>query len=189
MPAPTPNPAPTQAFDDADIALLQQQLDRLPPPLQPLDVSALDGYLCGLLLQPDTVGDDRLMRWVLDVEGQAPPSTFDTAPLRSLVLRRKAHLAASIRTRQWFDPWVFELDEDVSPAETVLPWVAGFAAAMERFPALLRIDDTRLLEPLALLYMHFDPADLEDADTLGPLIDRLSRLRTWAKRCRTWFAA
>ncbi len=173
MPAPTPHAAPTEAFDDADLALLQQQLDRLPPPLQPLDVSALDGYLCGLLLQPHTVDNEQLMRWVLDVEGQSPPPTFDTAPLQALVLRRKSQVAESIRKRQWFDPWVFELDEDVSPAETVLPWVAGFAAAMDRFPALLRIDDTRLLEPLALLYMHFDPADLEDADALSPLIETL----------------
>jgi len=170
---PKPQPEASRPLDDSDIARLQEQLDHLPEPLQPLDVSALDGFLCGVLLQPDTVDDDRLMRWVLDVEGRVPPSGCDLASLRALVLRRKAQLAAAIRARQWFDPWVFELDEDASPSEAVLPWVAGFAAAMDRFPALMRIDDERLLEPLALLYLHFDPADLEDADALGELIETL----------------
>jgi len=170
---PIPRPEAPQLLDDGDIARLQELLDDLPEPLQPLDVSALDGFLCGLLLQPDTVDDDRLMRWVLDVEGRAPPAGCDVAPLRSLVLQRRAQLAAAIDARQWFDPWVFEMDEDIGPSQAVLPWVAGFAAAMERFPALLRIDDDRLLEPLALLYMHFDPADLEEADALGELIETL----------------
>ena len=169
----TPQPEAPRPLDDSDIARLQQQLDYLPEPLQPLDVSALDGFLCGVLLEPDADDDDRLMRWVLDVEGRVPPAGCDVASLRTLVLRRKAQLSAAIRARQWFDPWVFELDEDASPGEAVLPWVAGFAAAMDRFPALMRIDDERLLEPLALLYMHFDPADLEDADALGELIETL----------------
>ena len=43
------------AFDEQDIQLLQELLDRVPEPLQPLDVSALDGFLCGLLLQPDDI--------------------------------------------------------------------------------------------------------------------------------------
>ena len=170
---PTSQPEAPEVLDDGDIARLQELLDELPAPLQPLDVSALDGFLCGLLLQPDRVDDDRLMRWVLDVEGRAPPAGCDLATLRSLVLQRRAQLAAAIHARQWFDPWVFELDEDAGPSLAVLPWVAGFAAAMERFPALLRLDDDRLLEPLALLYMHFDPADLEEADALGELIETL----------------
>ena len=155
------------------MVLLQQQLDNLPAPLQPMDISALDGFLCGVLLQPARVGDDDLLRWVFDVEGQATPGGCDTQTVRALVLRRRAQLDLAIRTRQWFDPWVFELDEAATPAEAVLPWVAGFAAAMDQFPGLMRIDDVRLLEPLALLYMHFDPADLEDADALSQLIETL----------------
>ncbi len=51
--------------------------------------------------------------------------------------------------------------------DSVLPWVAGFAAAMDQFPTLMAIEDPELIEPLALLYLHFDPADLEDADALA----------------------
>jgi uncharacterized protein len=35
------------------------------------------------------------------------------------------------------------------------------------------MDDSRLLEPLALIYMHFDAQDLEEADTLQQMIDTL----------------
>jgi uncharacterized protein len=55
----------------------------------------------------------------------------------------------------------------------VLPWVAGFAAAMEAFPAVMATDDPELVEPLALMFMHFDPDDLEDADALLAVIETL----------------
>jgi len=167
-----PVPAP-QALDDDEIALLQVLLDRVPQPLQPLDVCAVDGFLCGVLLQPDAM---EVLRWwpsVTDVDARSLPQDFDARDLQCLVLRRFAQLDQAIAARQWFDPWVFEMDAQTSPSQTVLPWVAGFAAAMERFPGLMRIDDARLMEPLALLYLHFDPDDLEDAQALQDLIDTL----------------
>jgi len=35
------------------------------------------------------------------------------------------------------------------------------------------MDAPDLVEPLALLYLHFDPADLEDADALAAVIETL----------------
>jgi uncharacterized protein len=93
--------------------------------------------------------------------------------LHALVRRRHAELERTIAQRQWFDPWVWELDEDASPSEAVMPWVAGFATAMEFFPALMRLDGPALLEPLAQLFMHLDPEDLEDADELLAEIETL----------------
>jgi uncharacterized protein len=162
-----------QALDDNEIALLQVLLDRVPQPLQPLDVSAVDGFLCGVLLQPNAVEVSCWWPSVTDVDGRSLPQGFDARDLQGLVLRRFAQLDQAIAARQWFDPWVFEMDAQTSPSETVLPWIAGFAAAMERFPDLMRIDDARLMEPLALLYLHFDPDDLEDAQALQDLIDTL----------------
>jgi uncharacterized protein len=68
---------------------------------------------------------------------------------------------------------VFELEPGTPPSECLLPWVAGFAMAMERFPALMQLHDAQLLEPLALIYMHFDAADLEDAEALLAEIETL----------------
>jgi uncharacterized protein len=55
----------------------------------------------------------------------------------------------------------------------MLPWVAGFATAMDAFPALMALDSPEIVEPLALVYMHFDPEDLEDADALLEVIETL----------------
>lgn len=191
--------APSAPLADADIARLETLLDSMPAPLQPLDVSALDGFLCGVLLQPVTVPASRWLPWVTDMDGQPAPASAALDELQALVRRRHAELDRAIGNRDWFDPWIYQLqdegkgkgkdetetaaetdeanqdDEDhaASPTDCVLPWVAGFAAAMEAFPALMANDSPELVEPLALLFMHFDPEDLEDADALLAVIEGL----------------
>jgi uncharacterized protein len=164
---------PPQALSDADVEQLQSLLDQVPAPLQPLDVSALDGYLCGLLLQPNDVAATEWLPGVTDVDARPLPQGFDGRALFDLVMRRHAQLDQAIGARQWFDPWIFELDAQASPSETVLPWIAGFAAAMERFPGLMDSGSPELLEPLGLLYLHFAPEDLEDAEALQAMIETL----------------
>lgn len=164
---------PAAPLTDAEVERLDALLAALPAPLEPLDASALDGYLCGVLLQPRPVPPAGWEPGVVDVDGRPAPAGAATDELFTLVRRRHAELAQAIARRQWFDPWVFPLDEEDAPTASVLPWVAGFAAAMERFPALMAIDDPELIEPLALLYLHFDPADLEDADALAAVIETL----------------
>ena len=171
MPAPAPESSP--ALTDADLAALERWLDRIPAPAEPLDVMMLDGFLCGVLLQPKPVPEAQWWRHVVDVDGRSIPLGFDDEPLRALVRRRNAELDAAIRERQWFDPWVFELDDEDDPLQAVMPWVAGFATAMEFFPALMRSDSPEVAEPLAVLYRSFDPGDLEDADELLALIEEL----------------
>ena len=174
---------------ERDIAHLQTLLDDVPAPLEPLDVTMLDGYLCGVLLQPQPLAAERWLPPVTDADARALPAGFDAKPLLALVQRRHAELAAAIANRQWFDPWVFELEPDPTLAcavddesfdaaaaaarDAVYPWVAGFTLAMELFPGLTDLHAKALLEPLALLYRHLDPDDLEDADDLLTVIDSL----------------
>ena len=164
---------PPPALTDDDLLRLQTLLDALPAPLQPLDVSALDGYLCGVLLQPRPLPAARWLPHVTDVDGRPAPPGTARDELLALVQRRHAELDAAIGMRQWFDPWVYQLDGDASPAECMLPWSAGFATAMELFPDLMALDKPDLVEPLALLFMHFDAADLEDAEALIAVIETL----------------
>ncbi|HEV8691917.1 MAG TPA: YecA family protein [Ideonella sp.] len=164
---------PAAPLSDAEMARLEQMLDRIPAPAEPLDVMMLDGYLCGVLLQPRSVPEAQWWRHVVDVDGRSIPLGFNDEPLRALVRRRHAELDQAIRERQWFDPWVFELDDEDDPLQAVMPWVAGFATAMEFFPALMRSDSAELAEPLAVLYRSFDPEDLEDAEELLELIEEL----------------
>jgi len=166
---------------DAEITRLDALLERLPAPLEPLDVVALDGYLCGVLLQPAPPAAERWLRYATDLEGRALPRAFDAKELHALVRRRHAELADAIAARHWFDPWIFELEGSQTPSASVLPWVAGFAAAMDRFPALMGIDDPALVEPLALLYRHFEAEDLEDADDLQAVIETLEPPATLAE--------
>jgi uncharacterized protein len=161
------------SFSDADLARLDTLLSALPAPLQPLDVSALDGYLCGVLLQPRRVATEHWLPLVTDLEARPAPKGPALQELHSLVQRRYAELDRAIGQRDWFDPWIYQLDDDADPSECVLPWVAGFAAAMEAFPALMAMSDPELVEPLALLFMNFDPDDLEDADALVAVIETL----------------
>src|SRR5690349_19789202 len=94
-------------LNEAELDELQRLLDALPAPLEPLDVTMLDGYLCGVLLQPKPVPQAQWLKHALDVEGREP-----AAPqrLRELIERRHAELERAIASRQWFDPWIYELD-------------------------------------------------------------------------------
>lgn len=165
---------PDTTLSDAELRDLEGLLESLPAPLEPLDISALDGYLCGVLLQPLPVPAPQWLRWVGDVEGRALPPGPQAERLAALAQRRHGELDRAIAHRQWFDPWVFEVDDEgLAPKDLTLPWVAGFAAAMDRFEGLMAMDHPDLLEPLAVLYAGFDPDDLEDADELLAVIETL----------------
>ena len=167
-------PAPlAPPWSDEDLLALEQALDSLPAPLSPLGLDMLDGYLVGVLLQPRAVPEAQWWPFVLDEEGRPAPAGLALGELRARVLRRRDQLNAAIHQRQWFDPWVFELDDADDPLETILPWVAGFSLAMAEFPALMDMDSPELLEPLAVLYRALDPEDLEDADDLLAAIEEL----------------
>lgn len=166
-----PPPLSPAEFDELDHALANW-----PAPPEPLDVVALDGYLCGVLLQPEPVAPQQWLPGVFDADGvaQALPPGPVAARVATLARRRHAELEAAIAARRWFDPWVFELDDaELAPHAATLPWVAGFAAAMDRFPGLMACPAQELLEPLAVLYAAFDPEDLEDAAELLEEIETL----------------
>ena len=151
----------------AELNELQDLLAGVPAPHDPLDVVALDGFLCGVLVQPRPIAESRWLRHVTDAEGRALPHGFDAGRLQALVRRRHAELDRAIGARQWFDPWVFEHEADeLDAGAEVVPWVMGLATAFELFPALTEGTAPELTEPLALLYRHLDVDDLEDADAV-----------------------
>jgi uncharacterized protein len=164
-----------QPLTEAELAQLQGLMDGIPDTLEPLDVVMIDGFLCGVLLQPQPVPPERWLPLIPDVDGRPPPARFDVATMRALVLRRHAELDAAIARRQWFDPWIYQLDDEATLTETVLPWVAGFAVAVEAHRA-----DAPPRAPAAEPWprCHFDPEDLEDADELLQRSRRSSRRNT-----------
>jgi uncharacterized protein len=177
-------------LSDKEVGELQDWLDAAaatagvhPGAGQGLDVSALDGLLCGVLLQPQRVAE---ADWLALVQAEARGGAAAGAPrplprwpsTLPLLRRRHAALDEAIGTRRWFDPWIFPPHDTAAPASgdadeagdaaeadllrnAVLPWVAGFALACEHFPGLMQRDAEALAQPLALLYLHFDAEDLE----------------------------
>ncbi len=180
-PAARARPLIEEPLSDAEMQALQALLDSLPASHGALDVVMLDGYLCGLLLQPQPPPEAQWLPTICDVGGRAPPPGFALDKLSALLRRRHAELNSAIARRDWFDPWVYQLDDAASPSETVLPWVAGFSVAMDAFPELMQRHEAALLEPLATLYRHLDPGDLEDAEELIAEIETLAPPRDLAE--------
>jgi uncharacterized protein len=162
---------------DDEIVELEQLLAQTPQPLKPLGAVALDGYLCGVLVQPRLVPADEWLPPVFDIEeGRALPDDVDPvwrARIVQLTERRLKALNESIADEGWFDP-VLPEDEDVEASEydplSQLPpssrplvgWVGGFSYAISVFP----LDDADVPEDewgpeLDKVFRHLPPQDDE----------------------------
>jgi uncharacterized protein len=175
---------PTEPLDDDDVADLLQALEDLPQPLEPLDASAIDGFLTGVVLQGAPLA--QVWRSMLDPEGRAPAVGPDQPPIRrvlNVLESRRRRLDGAIEQRSWFDPWIFEPEAACADPirEACAPWAAGFALAMERAPASVLSADAGVADALALIYVHFDADDLEDADDVLAAIDELDPARDLAE--------
>src|SRR5438105_5674067 len=149
---PTPkNPPAAHDLSDAEFADLDELLAATPEPLEPCDAVMLDGFLCGVLVQPVLLAPDTWLPHVFDFEGRPLPDDVDPAWLErttALILRRHAVLNRALADEGWFDPLILEFDEEHPPADdeqlaglspvsqTLMPWVAGFQHATICFPDL-----------------------------------------------------
>ncbi len=109
-------------LSDAEFDELDDLLAATPEPLQALDASMLDGYLCGVLVQPRLIPIEDWLPPVFDYEGRPLPDNVDPAWLarvRGLVERRYASLNQSMLEQGWFYPLVLDLDAEAeAEAET-----------------------------------------------------------------------
>jgi uncharacterized protein len=127
---------------DAEFAELDDLLAATPEPLQPLDVVMLDGYLCGVLVQPVLIGSEQWLPPVFDLDGRSLPEDHDPAWLAracELMLRRHAALNRALVEDGWFDPLVLDLDgddEDEAPDRPEATTDAGSGAESAEEPAI-----------------------------------------------------
>jgi len=102
-------------LSDAEFAELDAILADIPEPLQPLDVVMLDGFLCGVIVQPTLPDADDWLPFVFDAGGhrwgEAEPAP-EQRRARSLILRRHAALNRAIAEFGSFDPFILELDDE-----------------------------------------------------------------------------
>ncbi len=143
----------------------------------------LDGYLCGVLVQPVLIEPPAWLAHVFDFDGRPLPDDVDGDWLqrtRSLIMRRHAALNRGLVEDGWFEPLVLEPDADAADApengagdadpalaaldpisQALMPWVAGFQHATVAFPDLLEVPDDAVATALARLYRHL-PAETDD---------------------------
>ena len=198
MPAPD-LPAASRDLSDAEFRELDELLAALPEPLMPMDVVMLDGYLCGVIVQPTLVAAEQWLAPVFDIEGRALPAD---APGRerlvALVSRRHAALNRALLEEGGFDPLILEDDDDAAgddvvdndtadadavPAEPdeltalnpisrpLMPWVVGFQTACATFPALLESDDEAVMAALARLFRHLPAQSEDDRELVASVAD------------------
>lgn len=183
---------------DAEFAELDELLATTPEPLEALDASMLDGYLCGVLVQPRLIESDEWLPNIFDYDGGVLPDDVDPtwlARIRELVERRHAALNRAMVEDGWFDPVVLDLDENAEPepaaadedaeqlqaretyaamsaiSRTLMPWVAGFQHACLCFPELSEMDDDAVMAALARLYRHL-PAETPEEKEIVATLDR-----------------
>ena len=70
-----PNGTRASDLTDAEFAELDDLLLATPEPLEPLDVVMLDGYLCGVLVQPLLLEPATWLNHVFDFDGAPLPES------------------------------------------------------------------------------------------------------------------
>ena len=177
---------------DAEFQELDELLTQTPEPFESLDAVMLDGYLCGVIVQPVLLEAEAWLPHVFDFEGQPLPDDADPAwraRTEALILRRHAALTRAIAEDGWFDPLILELDDFEPPrtddpaaslkpvSQALFPWVAGFQHAMESFPDLLELPDPAIDVALARLYRHL-PAQTDEEREVVATLDQEHPLAT-----------
>jgi uncharacterized protein len=183
---------------DTEFVELDELLATTPEPLQALDASMLDGYLCCVLVQPRLIDVDEWLPNIFDYDGGVLPDDVDPvwlARVRELVERRHTALNRQMVEDGWFDPVVLDLDEPAEPeaipededadqkqarttyegmsliSRTLMPWVAGFQHAALCFPELMDMTDDAVMAALARLYRHL-PAETDEEREVVATLDR-----------------
>jgi len=151
----------------------------------------LDGYLCGVIVQPVLLEPATWLAHVYDYEGRPVPDDVDAAwqqRTTALISRRHAALNRALAEDGWFDPLVLEADDDAAPVESsapeddataalppasraLMPWVAGFQHAAACFPDLEEMEDEAVMAALARIYRHL-PAETEEERELVALLEQ-----------------
>ena len=162
-------------LSDAEFDELDELLARTPEPYRPLDAVMLDGYLCGVLVQPRLIGREDWLPPIFDLDGAAFPASADAAwrsRCEALITRRHDALRQALVEDGGFDPLL--PGPDTEPEElpealralgpislALMPWVAGFEHAAVRFPYLLQMRDDDVAAALARLHRHLPASDEE----------------------------
>jgi uncharacterized protein len=171
----------TQEFDELD-----RLLEQTPGELDAMDVAMLDGYLCGVLVQPSLLPPEAWLPPIFDSESRALPADADPAwraRTVELIEKRLAALRRQLAEDQWFDPIVLQLDEaaaaeDADPvfaelpaySKALVPFASGFVTALNAFPdGLLSYVDEDAEEAMDRVARHLPSSDDDERAAMAEL--------------------
>ena len=194
---PPSNAARAHDLTDAEFAELDDLLLETPEPLEPVDAVMLDGFLCGVIVQPVLLESATWLPHIFDFDGSPLPDDVKPewlARTTALIMRRHAALNRAIVEDGWFDPLVLEFDDEhprepvpegevdmmagLSPvSQSLMPWVAGFQHATVCFPDLAEMPDDAVMSALARLYRHL-PTETDEEREVVATLDREHPLAT-----------
>ncbi len=178
----------SRPLTEPEIDELADVLDALPEERNAFGLPMLEGYLVGVLLQPEIVMP---AEWLPPIFGERegepmlPGNEAQIARVLELVMRHHNTLAAHIAAREPFDPIVWTMEsEDGSPTTreqelaSLWPWAVGFHVALSRFPALFELADRDpdLDEPLEEVFRHIPLDDDVDDEAMRELRSERERL-------------
>jgi uncharacterized protein len=157
-PAPIEQSKPaSRDLTDNEFAELDALLEATPAPLEPLDVVMLDGFLCGVLVQPTVLDAAQWMPFVFDASGQALPPDIDPvwfARTNALVMQRHAALSRALAQDGWFDPLILEMDEEgEGAAQMAAPVDRHASTAMPYSPDPVAQEGFERLAPISKALM------------------------------------
>jgi uncharacterized protein len=169
-----------QEFDELD-----DLLAKTPGGLEAMDVAMLDGYLCGVLVQPDLLQPADWLPPIFDSESKPLPADTDPAwraRVCELIERRHAALRKTMAEDQWFDPIVLQMDDDSEPdpdpafaalpaySKPLVPFASGFITALNAFPnGLLSLTDEDAEAAMDRVARHLPSSDDEERAAMAEL--------------------
>ncbi len=160
--------APT--LTDAEIHEIDELLAQVPEPYETLDAVILDGYLCGVLVQPVQLTPEQWLPPIFGTEGipvVGPKwSQKQHDRLVQLIQRRYDELLHGILEDGWFDPLVPLVEDEDGQVltgkdafEGIGYWVAGFEWALANFPQLEEAALSGVPDLLDSLWRHLPDQD------------------------------
>ncbi len=158
-------------LSDAEIEELDQLLATIADDFDPLDVSMMDGFLTGVILNPNDIPESQWLPIIYDVHARPEAQPENPERALELIRRRWREIAAAVAARDYFDPVIFpladdETDEPITDASGIPalePWAVGFMNALDAFPGLLEHENDAVLGAVAGILRHL-PAEEQNAE-------------------------
>jgi uncharacterized protein len=148
-----------------DMALSEDELEELEGflfsdamPEEGMDISAVDGFLAAVILNPQFISPSQWLPWVWDMEnGEESPTFADSQQANRIIglLLRHYNMVSGAIAGGSFDPLLMELaQEDGSEFYDAEGWCEGFMLGVSIFPDRWRLvikEHTELVAPMVLL--------------------------------------